>query len=515
MTDDKSQSTNRNVGLLPTLGLFSTIMLVVGGVIGSGIFRKSGVMAAQLGSPELLMLVWILAGVITLFGALTNAEIASLIPETGGQYVYFERMYGPFFAFLYGWAIFAIIQCGSIAAVAYVFAEYATQFVRLPEFSPELAGWHFHLWGIGDVSPLAEIGTKGLAAALIVALTAVNYLGVRFGGIVQNIFTIAKVAAMLLLMAGAFLLPTAGGAANFTTPSATVHLSGLALFAGIAAALQGAFWAYDGWNKLTYIAGEVKEPQRNIPLGLLWGMLAVTAIYVLMNVAYLWVLPVDAMAKSKLVAATVAGKIFRGGSLWVAALVMISTLGAANAIILTTARAYYAMARDGAAPRFLARVHPRFHTPGASLAVQGVWSVALLFSGTFDTLTDTLIFVTWIFYAAGAYGVFVMRKKIPLNSKVVAADVSPLHEPLEDIRADSRRLLRSERSYVVPGYPVVPWVFILFALTFLGFTVYNDVVTYRAAMAAGKPALINSVFGVALVLVGTPIYFFYRKRVNA
>src|SRR5438552_2162573 len=171
---DSPVAANRPPGLLPALGLFTTIMMVVGGVIGSGIFRKPGVMAAQIGSPELLLGVWILAGVITLFGALTNAEIASMIPETGGQYVYFDRMYGPFTAFLYGWAVFAVIQTGSIAAVAYVFAEYATQFVRLPEFSSSLAGWSVHLPGIGDLAPFKDIGTKGLAAALIILLTAVN-----------------------------------------------------------------------------------------------------------------------------------------------------------------------------------------------------------------------------------------------------------------------------------------------------------------------------------------------------
>ena len=506
MSPEKTTSP-KSPGLLPTLGLFSTMMLVVGGVIGSGIFRKPGVMAAQLGSPELLMLVWVLAAVITLFGALTNAEIASLIPETGGQYVYFERMYGPFFAFLYGWAIFAIIQCGSIAAVAYVFAEYATQFVALPEFSEATAAWSFHLPFIGDITPLKEIGTKGLAAVLIILLTAVNFIGVRFGGLVQNIFTVAKVAAMLLLVLGAFLLPTGGAVANFTTPSTTVHLSGLALFAGIAAALQGAFWAYDGWNKLTYIAGEVKQPQRNIPLGLLWGMLIVTAVYLLMNLAYAWVLPIDEMAKSKLVAADVAERIFSGGGRWIAAAVMVSTFGTTNAIIMATARVYFSMARMNVFPRFIGNVHPRYHTPAASLVVQGVWSVALLFSGTFDTLTDTRIFVTWIFYAAGAYGIFVMRRKMPvaINDETRMTNDEGMSKP--EIRKEPEF-----KTYRVPGYPVVPWVFILFALTFLGFTVYNDIVTYQAAVAAGKPALINSVFGVALVLVGTPIYLFYRRR---
>ena len=459
-------------------------MLVIGGVIGSGIFRKPGVMASQLGSPEILLLVWVLAGVITLFGALTNAEIAGLIPETGGQYIYFERMYGPFFAFIYGWAVFAVIQTGSIAAVAYVFAEYATQFVHLPEFSASVAAWHIHLPFIGDVTPLKEFGTKCLAAFVIILLTAVNYVGVKFGGIVQNIFTIAKLTAMFGLMLGAFLLPTGGSVSHFTTPSATVHLSGLALIAGIAAALQGAFWAYDGWVKVSYIAGEVKEPQRIIPFGLLWGMLAVTVIYILMNLAYAYVLPIDEMAKSKLVAADVAERIVPGGRRWIAAAVMISTFGTTSAIILATARVYFSMARMNVFPRFLGNVHPRFHTPAASLVVQGVWSVLLLFSGTFDMLTDTLIFVSWIFYAAGAYGVFVMRRKLP----------------------------DAPRPYKVPGYPFVPWAFIVFSVIYLGFTVYNDVNDYRAAVAAVQPALINSAFGTLLVLVGTPIYFFYRGR---
>jgi APA family basic amino acid/polyamine antiporter len=470
--------------LIPALGLFSTVMLVIGGVIGSGIFRKPGVMASQLGSPELLLLVWVLAGVITLFGALTNAEIASMIPETGGQYVYFERMYGPFFAFLYGWASFAVMQSGSIAAVAYVFAEYSTNFVKLPEWPPNVAAWSFHVWGIGDVAPLKEIGTKGLAAALIILLTAVNYIGVKFGGIVQNIFTVAKVTAMCLLMLGALLLPTGGSVSNLTTPSAAIHLSGLALLAGIAAALQGAFWAYDGWNKITYVAGEVKEPQRHIPFGLFWGMLIVTAIYGLMNVAYAYVLPIDEMAKSKLVAADVAEKIFPGGGRWIAAAVMISTFGTTSAIILASARVYFSMARDRVFPSAIGRVHPRCHTPAASLVVQGIWSVLLLFSGTFDTLTDTLIFVSWIFYAAGAYGIFVLRRKLP----------------------------DAPRPYRVPGYPIVPWVFIVFSVIYLGFTIYNDVLAYRNAVADGKPAMINSAFGIALVLVGTPIYFFYQRK---
>jgi APA family basic amino acid/polyamine antiporter len=476
-----------NAGLIPTLGLFTTIMMVVGGVIGSGIFRKAGVMAGQVGSPELLLGVWFLAGTITLFGALTNAEIAGMIPETGGQYVYFDRMFGPFFAYLYGWAVFAVIQTGSIAAVAYVFAEYATQFVKLPEFSSSVAAFAIHVPFIGDITPFAEIGVKGLAAALVLGLTAVNYVGVRFGGVVQNVFTIAKVIAMALLFLGAFLLPTGGSVANLTTSSSVIHPTGLALFAAMAAAMQGAFWAYDGWNKLTYIAGEVKEPQRNIPRGLVIGMIIVMGIYMLINLAYAYVLPVDVMAKSKLVAADVAEKCFAGGGRWIAAAVMISTFGTTNSIILASARVYFSMSRRNVFPKFLGTAHPRFHTPAASLVIQGIWSALLLFSGTFDTLSDTLIFVSWIFYAAGAYGVFVLRRKDP----------------------------DAPRPYKVPGYPVIPWIFIIFATIYLLFTVYNDLAAYHAAVAAGKPAIINSAFGTVLVLIGTPIYWFYRRKEKA
>src|ERR1051325_4666333 len=228
-------NTPRPGGLIPALGLFTTIMMVVGGVIGSGIFRKPGLMASPLGSPELLLGVWVPAAVITRLGALTNAEISSMIPEPGGQYVYFDRMYGPFFAYLYGWAVFSIMQSGSIAAVAYVFAEYGNQyFLHYPELSGPLPGWAIHVPWIGEVAPFKEFAAKTIAALLVIVLTAVNYIGVKFGGIVQNIFTIAKVGAMALLVLGAFLLPTGGSVANLTTPSSTIHLHGFALFIGIA-----------------------------------------------------------------------------------------------------------------------------------------------------------------------------------------------------------------------------------------------------------------------------------------
>jgi APA family basic amino acid/polyamine antiporter len=470
--------------LVPSLGLFTTMMLVIGGVIGSGIFRKPGIMAAALGSPELLLLVWVLAGAITLFGALTYAELAAMIPETGGQYAYYERMYGPFVAYLFGWSVFAVIQTGSIAAVSYVFAEYATWFVTLPDLQESWANITVPVPLIGSITPFRDFGVKCLAGGLIAVLTIINYVGVKFGGLVQNIFSIAKIVGMLGLVVAGFAVPGAGHGRNLVVDSVVTSPGGFALVAAIVAALQGAFWAYDGWNKVTFVSGEVRAPQRNLPLALVWGMLAVTAIYLLMNAAYVYVMPIDEMAKSKLVAGDVAERCFRGGGRWVAVTVMLSTLGAVNAIILSTARVYFAMSQSRVFPAFVGRVHPRFRTPAAALVIQAIWSVGLLCSGTFDMLTDTLIFVSWIFYGLGAYGLFVLRRKDP----------------------------QAPRPYKVPGYPWIPWLFIVSAAIFLAFTIYNDLVAYRTAVAAGKPAVINFLLGGALVFVGAPLFFYYRGR---
>ena len=461
-------------------------MIVVGGTIGSGIFRKSGVMAAEVGTPMMLLIVWALAGAITLAGVLINAEISSFIPETGGQYVYFERMYGPFFAFLYGWAAFAVIQCGSVAALAYVFAEYTTTFIPLPELSAQAAAWSFSVPFVGEIVPLRELGVKAVAVGVILLLTIINYLGVRFGGVVQDVFSIAKIVGMAALFIAVFMPWTGGNIENLTRPSPTLEKHGIALVIAIAAALQGAFWAYDGWIKVSFIAGEVRDAQRVLPRASVLGMVIVTGIYLLMNVGYCWVLPIDVMAQSKLVAADAAERVFSGGSKWIALIVMISTFGANNAVILSSARVYFAMAQRRVFPALFASVHPRFHTPAGSLAMQALWSSLLVFSGTFDMLTDTLIFVAWIFYAAGAYGIFVLRRKEP----------------------------NAPRTFKMPGYPWVPILFVISALAFLGLSLYNDVTRYRADLAAGKPALLQSAFGTALVLIGAPIYLYYR-RINA
>jgi APA family basic amino acid/polyamine antiporter len=471
------------------------VAIVAGSVIGSGIFRKPSLMAAQLGQPELLLLVWVLAGVLTLFGALTNAEVAGIISATGGQYVFFQKMYGNFVAFMYGWAALVVIQSGSIASVVYVFAEYAQYFVALPRYSPDLEhAVVLHLPFIGDILPLHDIGVKGVAITVIWLLTAVNYVGVRFGGLVQGTFTTLKLAAILLLMGAAFSF-AGGSAAHFTShftatsTSATPTALPLAADANIVlllvAALAGAFWTYDGWNNITYVAGEVKRPNHTIPRALMLAMGLVISVYVGINLAYLYVLPVPQMAGSKLVAADVATLVMgSGGGAFVAAAVMISTFGTSNGTILVCARVYYAMANDKLFFPSVGTIHPRFHTPNTALILQAVWASVLVLSGTFDMLTNMLIFIIWIFYALGAFGVFILRRTMPDDQ------------------------LATPRPYKVWGYPIVPAVFVLFATCYVLITLYNDVTAY----IAGRSALINSVLGLALVLSGVPLYLYFRNR---
>lgn len=470
--------------LIPALGLFSATMLVAGGVIGSGIFRKPGVMAGQIGSPELLLGVWLLAGAVSLLGALSNAELASMMPCTGGQYVFLQRAYGPFIGFLYGWSLLAVIQSGSIAALAYVCAEYATRLVTLPEAAPWLARFMFHVPLIGNIAPFQDLGVKGLAAVVIVILTLVNYLGVRFGGFVQNLFSLAKMGAMVGLAIVVAVTPGVGQASNLTSTSTAIHPAGLAWWVALAAALQGAFWAYDGWHKVTYIGGELRSPQRDLPRSLILGILLVTGLYLLMSLVYSWVLPIDEMARSKLVAADVAERCFAGGGRWIAVAVMLSTFGAANATILTSARVYFSMGQDRVFPALLGRAHPRFRTPASALIVQASWSILLLFSGTFDTLTDTLIFVSWFFYIANASAVIALR----------------------------RREATTPRPFRVPLYPLVPAVFIGFGLVYLVLTLCHDLAAYHQAMQAGQPGMVNSAVGAVLVLCGTPVYLYYRWK---
>lgn len=462
--------------LVRGLGLTAAMMIVAGSMIGSGIFRKPATMAGQLLSPELLILVWIAAGIITFIGALTNAEVAGMIDATGGQYVYFRKMYGDFVAFLYGWSIFAVIQTGSQAAIAYVFSEYLGYFFKYPQLAQSMQEFSIFMPFVGKIYPFVDFGTKAVAILCILFLTGVNYLGVVFGGAVQTVVTFIKIASILILSALLFIFGNGSFSNVFTgfqIPAETMNN----LISVIGLALAGAFWAYDGWNNVTFVAGEVKNPQRNVPLALLYGTLIVMAVYVLINIAFLYVLPIDEMSKSPLVAATAAEKIFGlyGASI-ISIAVIISTFGALNGSILATARVQFAMARDKLFFSPLGKIHPKCRTPHVSLVIQGIWSAVLVLSGSFDTITDYVIFAAWMFYMLGAAGVFVLRKKMP-----------NVHRP-----------------YKVWGYPIAPAIFVVFSFLFLVNSVISD--SQDAAM------------GSILILYGLPIYVYwkyYSKKNNA
>ncbi len=448
------------------------MMIVVGSMIGSGIFRKPATMASQLMSPELLLIVWVLAGVITFIGALSNSEVAGMIDTTGGQYVYFRKMYGDATAFFYGWSIFAVIQTGSQAAIAYVFAEYLGFFIKYPQLPKAIQAFHIYIPIVGNIYPLIQFGTKIVAVLCIILLTSVNYVGVVFGGIVQEVVTYVKILSILLLSVLLFMVGNGSLSnivSNLSPPTQTSD--NIVVLVGLA--LAGAFWAYDGWNNVTFVAGEVKNPQRNVPRALLYGTLLVMTIYVIVNAAFLYVLPIRKMAHSPLVAASAAEVIFGDkGAAIISIAVIISTFGALNGSILSTARVQFEMARDNLFFPIFGKVHEKFKTPANSLLIQGIWACLLVFSGTFDTITDYVIFAAWLFYMLGAFGVYVLRRKMP----------------------------DTPRPYKVWGYPITPAIFVIFSFLFLLNTVISD--THNAAM------------GALLILLGFPFYLYWKYKKN-
>ena len=375
MTKQESQESEPT--LARRLGLTSAVMVVIGSVVGSGIFLTPQSIAATVQIPGIMIFVWILTGLLTLAGALTNAEIAGMIPEAGGQYVFFRVTYGDLTAFLYGWTTFIVYQTGSIAAIAVAFARYFGYFVDLPHLSPALEAWKLPL--IGNIYPLKDIGVSLVAISSILLLAGVNYFGVQIGGFVQDIFTFLKILAIGGIIVLAFTVGH-GSTAHFF-PLWGMPASG-ALLSAIGVAMIATLWSYDGWNSLTYLAGEVKEPKKNIPLALVLGTVIIILIYVATNLAYLFILPIGEIATSKLVAADVMERIFHGyGGAIISAMVMISTFGTVNATSMTTARVYFAMAKDKLFFRSLGKIHPKYRTPGTSLLVQGVWASILTLTG--------------------------------------------------------------------------------------------------------------------------------------
>ena len=463
-----------------TFGLWASVSMVIGGIIGSGIFMKPAMMAALVGSPAALLGIWIVAGLISMLGALSNAEVAAMFPETGGQYIFFQKMYGDFVAFLYGWAAFAVFNTAGVASIAYVMATYTTYFIKFPEFSDSFQHMlYVYLPGLGRIFPFENLSIKIFTIAIVGALTVVNYRSTKAGGRLQVIFTMLKVAAMSMLIVG--LLFSRSGSFSHLAHASGPLPAGWPLVMALVAAISGAFWGYDGWNNITFVAGEIKNPQRNIPLGLIIGMSGTILIYVLLNLAYLYVLPIEDIAASGFVASDAGSRAFGaiGGGL-IAALVILSTFGTTHGNVLATARVTFAMANEKRFFSWVGKVHPKFQTPGNALVVHFLWTAMLIVSGSFDMLTDMLVFVSWVFYGLSAFGVFILRRSLPAVA----------------------------RPYKVLAYPWVPGLFVLAAAIFLVLTVYNDVTTYLE----GTKPLINSLFGLLLTALGIPLYYYFRRQ---
>ncbi|MDO3625263.1 APC family permease [Mucilaginibacter sp. BT774] len=463
------------------LGLWVSISIVIGSVIGSSIFMKPATMAAQLSSPSLLLLVWIVAGIVSLFGAMINAEVGCILPETGGQYVYFKHMYGDFFAYLYGWACFIVINTASISGIAFVFADYTGYFVKLPHFSAAIEhSIPIVIPFIGKFYLLENIGTKAVAIFLIVLFTLINIRSLKASGGVQVFLSVLKVVALLFLI-GAIFFSSKGNAHNLVQTSASFNYSGWKVLTAFIAATTGALAAYDGWNNLGFISGEIRNPQRNIPRGLIMGLGVCVLIYALTNEAYLYMLPVDTMQNSALVASDALYKVLGvAGGGFVAVLVIISTAGSTNGNILPCARIIYAMAEEKHFFPSTGKASPKYHTPVNALWVQAIWAVLLVFMGSFDMLMDMFVFISWVYYGFAAYGIVILRKKMP----------------------------NAERPYKLKGYPYLPAIFILFTTLYVVVTLYNDINNYLE----GKSAIINSVFGIALTAIGIPLYWYFKKN---
>lgn len=467
------------------LTLYPTTSIVVGSVVGSGIFVVPVSMASELGSASLMLLIWVATGILTLFGALTQCELVGQMPRTGGLYEYLREIYGDFVGFHYGWANFMIAGSGAIAAIALIFATYLGEFVTLPVLFGNLAEMPFHLPFLGDIFPFAHFSEKLVAGALVMLLTYINTRGVKVGATLQSISTTAKIVALLGVCFVAFVIGSHVGTVTHWTSMTPkgVTLSSWTLLGAIATAITKAFWAYDGWGNVAYIGGEVKEPERTLPRAIILGTLIFTALYLLLNLAYLYILSVSDIAtveNQRVASAVVTAVLGAGGGGVIAALIMLSTFDTTNSTILTSARVYFAMAKDKLFIAKAAVVHPTYQTPSVSLWMQGCWALCLLFTGSFDLLLDMYIFVNWALYVLMAVGVFVLRVREP----------------------------NRERAFKVPGYPFVPAIFVLFATSYLVVTFIKDVMAYNA----GEQPIISSLAGVMLVLTGLPFYFYWKNK---
>ncbi len=495
--------------LVKGLGLTSATMLVMGSMIGSGIFIVSAEIAREVDSPALLIGAWAVAGFLTIVAALSYGELAAMMPRAGGQYVYLREALGPLWGFLYGWTLFLVIQTGTIAAVGVAFGKFLGVF--FPAVSS--SNWILHLWKVPPIrlGPMVlgnmdvGINTQNLVAILLVVfLSVVNIFGLKTGALIQNVFTVAKVSALLgLALFGIALGRNAQAlAANFSghfwwnaglgaQHAVQVGVGGPIVMVGtltiLAVAQVGSLFSADAWNNVTFTAGEVKNPSRNLPLSLALGTGVVIALYIACNFVYLMVLPLDGApgavtvlargikyaAEERVGTAVMTQMLGAAGGLLMAAAILVSSFGCNNGLILSGARVYYAMAKDGLFFRGVAKLHPTYKTPAVSLMVQMVWACLLCISGSYGQLLDYIIFAALFFYMLTIVGLFVLRRTHP----------------------------DAPRPYRAVGYPVLPAIYIVMAS-------FIDVVLLRYKPQFTWPGLI-------VVVLGIPVYYAWSKSAGA
>lgn len=431
------------------LGIFSIIGIVIGSMIGSGIFINPSAVAKSLGSPTLMMAVWVTGGLLSFFGALAIAELGAAYTQAGGIYVYLREAYGGLVAFLFGWAIFLVIESGTVAALAVGFStKYLPYFLNITSFQ-----------------------SKVISVALILSLATVNYFGVKKGAFLMNFLTSIKFIALIGVCAVIFIFAK-GNTGNFIFPDHFTSATG-GLLENFGVALVAVLWAYKGWESSTYCAGEIENPQRKLPLGIFVGTVAVIFLYILANLAYLYVFPAEMMAGSNRIAAdTVEAAIGPIGASVIAMIILTSITGTCNGHIMTSPRVLYAMANDGHFFSRLARIHPKYKTPHVAIITVALWACVLCLSGTFEQLFTYVIFGYWIFMGLTVGGVMILRKKKP--------DLA--------------------RPYKTWGYPWTPILFVLSAV----FLVLNSIIT----------SFWNSLIGIGIITTGIPVYIFWKRSKN-
>jgi APA family basic amino acid/polyamine antiporter len=451
-----------------SLGLRYVVVVVIANIIGSGVYKKVAPMAAELHSPGWVLIAWLLGGIITLFGALSNAEVAGLLADTGGEYSYYKKIYNRFFSFIFGWSLFTVIQTAAISSLAYVFAQSLHSIIALPQLFTSLSD--FTIGGV--FYPFADFSVKLTAIILIIFLTWVNTKGVKTGAGLSNAILILVFTGIFLIIFFGLTSKDASVSRSFTM--STTHNSSVTI-STLFTAMLSAFWAYQGWSSIGYLGGEIKDAKRNLPKGIAIGVFIVIGIYLLVNATYLSLLSVSDLEliqqSGNKIAAIEAVKNFWGsnGALFISILILVTTLGCTHATILTSARPYFAMAGEGLFFSSVAKLN-KASVPQNSLIYQCVWACLLVFSGTFDQLTDMIIFAVFIYYGATAFGVFILRRKMP----------------------------DAPRPYKVWGYPVVPAIVVLFCAVLFVNTIFSR--PREAAM------------GLILMLTGVPMYWWFKRK---